>query len=212
MKRAVHKQNADDGDGSQSDAVSRETSSVLDRIVGGSSAVSSSRSSSPSLASSHEDLKSARNTATPILPAQAKFKEPGTSKGKDGCMPEEPFNAARREIEPEQAEPTWSADELLEVRARERTFDGAYWRTSLGLFGASLVILRMFGLEFFPVGLVFLVLGLGFLAIGLYRRRKLLNKDIHAQGPFVTSGKTVLLSGVMCLTAYAVLLLLLLRI
>ncbi|KAJ1723099.1 hypothetical protein LPJ53_002539 [Coemansia erecta] len=115
-------------------------------------------------------------------------------------------------VEAEGAEPTWSAEELLEVRARERTFDGAYWRTSVGLFGASLVILRVFGLSFFPVGLVFLALGLGFLAIGLFRRYKLLNKDAHAQGPFVTSGGTVLLSGSMCLLAYAALLVLLLRI
>ncbi|KAI7835096.1 hypothetical protein BX661DRAFT_176071 [Kickxella alabastrina] len=111
----------------------------------------------------------------------------------------------------ESSAPTWSQAELLEVRARERTFDGAYWRTSIGLFGASLVILRVFGLAFFPVGLVFLALALGFLAIGLVRRRKLLNQDTHARGPFVTSGSTVLLSGAMCLSAYVVLIVLLLR-
>ncbi|KAJ2577084.1 hypothetical protein GGH19_001637, partial [Coemansia sp. RSA 1807] len=108
---------------------------------------------------------------------------------------------------------TWTAAELLEVRARERTFDGAYWRTSVGLFGASLVILRIFGLAFFPVGLVFLALGLGFLGIGLVRRRRLLNHDTHAHSPtFVTSGGTVVLSSAMCITAYTVLLVLLVRI
>ncbi|KAJ2138626.1 hypothetical protein IW136_003067 [Coemansia sp. RSA 678] len=108
---------------------------------------------------------------------------------------------------------TWTAAELLEVRARERTFDGAYWRTSVGLFGASLVILRIFGLAFFPVGLVFLALGLGFLGIGLVRRRRLLNHDTHAHNPtFVTSGGTVVLSSAMCITAYTVLLVLLVRI
>ncbi|KAJ2701498.1 hypothetical protein H4R19_005408, partial [Coemansia spiralis] len=56
---------------------------------------------------------------------------------------------------------TWTAAELLEIRARERTFDGAYWRTSVGLFGAALIVLRVFGLVFYPVGLVFLALGLG---------------------------------------------------
>ncbi|KAJ1952246.1 hypothetical protein EC988_003656 [Linderina pennispora] len=112
----------------------------------------------------------------------------------------------------EQPAQTWTAAELLEVRARERTFDGAYWRTSIGLFGAALVVLRVFGLSFFPVGMVFLVLGLGFMGIGLYRRWKLISKDTHAQAPyFVTSGGTVLLSGVMCLSAYTVLLVLLLR-
>ncbi|KAJ2359396.1 hypothetical protein IWW50_005242 [Coemansia erecta] len=119
------------------------------------------------------------------------------------------------EHSPDEGEPaqTWTAAELLEVRARERTFDGAYWRTSVGLFGASLVILRIFGLAFFPVGLVFLALGLGFLGIGLVRRRQLLSKDTHAQSPtFVTSGGTVVLSSAMCITAYTVLLVLLLRI
>ncbi|KAJ2162889.1 hypothetical protein GGF46_000272 [Coemansia sp. RSA 552] len=107
----------------------------------------------------------------------------------------------------------WTPAELLEVRARERTFDGAYWRTSIGLFGASLVILRIFGLAFFPVGLVFLALGLGFLAIGLVRRRKLINHDMHAQDPvFVTSGGTVVLTSVMCLSAYTALAVLLLYI
>ncbi|KAJ1773725.1 hypothetical protein LPJ74_000268 [Coemansia sp. RSA 1843] len=105
---------------------------------------------------------------------------------------------------------TWSAAELVEVRARERTFDGAYWRTSIGLFGASLIILRVFGLAFFPVGIVFLVLGLGFLAIGLVRRHKLLGCTPFADEPvFVTSGGTVLLSAAMCISAYVVLLVLL---
>ncbi|KAJ2391093.1 hypothetical protein GGI23_005491 [Coemansia sp. RSA 2559] len=108
---------------------------------------------------------------------------------------------------------TWSPAELVEVRARERTFDGAYWRTSIGLFGASLIILRVFGLEFFPVGIVFLVLGLGFLAIGLVRRHKLLGCTPFADEPvFVTSGGTVVLSAAMCILAYIVLLVLLVHI
>ncbi|KAJ1782608.1 hypothetical protein LPJ59_006768 [Coemansia sp. RSA 2399] len=108
---------------------------------------------------------------------------------------------------------TWSPAELVEVRARERTFDGAYWRTSIGLFGASLIILRVFGLEFFPVGIVFLVLGLGFLAIGLVRRHKLLGCTPFADEPvFVTSGGTVVLSAAMCILAYVVLLVLLVHI
>ncbi|KAJ2611404.1 hypothetical protein H4S08_003178 [Coemansia sp. RSA 1365] len=123
--------------------------------------------------------------------------------------------ARRPESLPDESETaqTWTAAELLEVRARERTFDGAYWRTAVGLFGASLVILRVFGLAFFPVGLVFLALGLGFLGIGLVRRRKLISCDLHAHNPtFSTSGSTVVLSAAMCLSAYIVLLVLLLRI
>lgn len=108
---------------------------------------------------------------------------------------------------------TWTPEQLLEIRARERTFDGAYWRTAIGLFGASLIILRVFGMEFFPVGLVFLVLGIGFLGIGLERRHRHITNDIHADRTyFVTSGGSVLVSGIMCISAYIVLLVLLLRI
>ncbi|KAI9481870.1 hypothetical protein LPJ78_002092 [Coemansia sp. RSA 989] len=128
--------------------------------------------------------------------------------------PPAPHRSSKAEVhqEPESSEQTWTAAELLEVRARERTFDGAYWRTAVGLFGASLVILRVFGLAFFPVGVVFLALGLGFLGIGLVRRHRLLSKDSHAQSPiFVTSGSTAVLTSVICISAYTALLVLLLR-
>ncbi|KAJ2079527.1 hypothetical protein H4R24_003727 [Coemansia sp. RSA 988] len=131
----------------------------------------------------------------------------GSSKGSQQARYAEPL------MDESEVAQTWTAAELLEVRARERTFDGAYWRTAVGLFGASLVVLRVFGLAFFPVGLVFLALGLGFLGIGLVRRRKLISCDLHAQSPtFTTSGTTVVLSGVMCISAYIALLVLLLRI
>ncbi|KAJ1797725.1 hypothetical protein LPJ75_006992, partial [Coemansia sp. RSA 2598] len=129
MKQVDDKNNAHAGDVSQPDAAPRE-SSILDRMVGGGSA----SSSSTSLAGSHKDAKDAEDaeapsdTAAPSMPAQARLKRSG-SKGKDSCMPQSSFSAEQAE----QAEPTWSAGELLEVRARERTFDGAYWRTSLGL-------------------------------------------------------------------------------
>ncbi|KAJ2475990.1 hypothetical protein GGH12_002340 [Coemansia sp. RSA 1822] len=127
--------------------------------------------------------------------------------------PHSPEHSPEHSPDESESAQTWTAAELLEVRARERTFDGAYWRTSVGLFGASLVILRIFGLAFFPVGLVFLALGLGFLGIGLVRRRRLLNHDTHAHSPtFITSGGTVVLSSAMCVTAYTVLLVLLVRI
>ncbi|KAJ1995912.1 hypothetical protein GGI25_000213 [Coemansia spiralis] len=126
--------------------------------------------------------------------------------------PDSQTSSAHHSADEAEERQTWSAAELLEVRARERTFDGAYWRTAVGLFGAALIILRVFGLDFFPVGLVFLALALGFLAIGLVRRHNLIGRSPHADEPiFVTSGGTVLLSGIMCLLAYVVLLVLLLR-
>ncbi|KAF7968413.1 hypothetical protein HWV62_2414 [Athelia sp. TMB] len=40
-------------------------------------------------------------------------------------------------------------NELVEIRARQRTFDGAYRRTALGNFGAALTILRLFDHRFY---------------------------------------------------------------
>ncbi|KAJ2454582.1 hypothetical protein EV183_001453 [Coemansia sp. RSA 2336] len=138
--------------------------------------------------------------ASPSMPSTAD-EPPGSCRSSKAEVHQEP-----------EGEQTWTAAELLEVRARERTFDGAYWRTAVGLFGASLVVLRVFGLAFFPIGVVFLALGLGFLGIGLVRRHRLLSKDSHAQNPiFVTSGCTVVLTSFICVSAYSALLVLLLR-
>ena len=42
--------------------------------------------------------------------------------------------------------------ELVELRARQRTFDGAYARTALGQLCYAIVILRLFQPKFFYVG------------------------------------------------------------
>ncbi|KAJ2824411.1 hypothetical protein GGI24_003414 [Coemansia furcata] len=163
--------------------------SLVSRVVGGSMSTSQSSSSA-------EDSREA-----PSVPPAGLRK--GINRGSA------PLTPCDDSANPPQS---WTPEELLEMRARERTFDGAYWRTSVGLFGAALVILRVFGISFFPVGMVFLALGVGFLAIGLTRRRNWITRDTHAHAPlFVTSGGTVLLSGAMCLSAYTVLLVLLWR-
>ncbi|KAJ1736163.1 hypothetical protein LPJ61_000122 [Coemansia biformis] len=148
------------------------------------------------------------------LPAKAAQTDRGDSSSRcSSTAPEQPSDECDAGQDGGEEPQTWTAAELLEIRARERTFDGAYWRTSVGLFGASLVVLRVFGLEFFPVGLVFLALGLGFMGIGLARRLRLISRDQHAHSPvFVTSGGTVAVSAAMCIAAYSALLVLLLRI
>jgi len=56
-------------------------------------------------------------------------------------------------------------NELVEIRARQRTFDGAYRRTALGNFGAALTILRLFDHRFYQIGILYAVLaGLLFVA------------------------------------------------
>jgi hypothetical protein len=41
-------------------------------------------------------------------------------------------------------------NELVELRAQQRTFDGAYSRTALSCLGYALTILRLFDTRFFP--------------------------------------------------------------
>ncbi|EGO28696.1 hypothetical protein SERLADRAFT_380699, partial [Serpula lacrymans var. lacrymans S7.9] len=40
-------------------------------------------------------------------------------------------------------------NELVELRARHRTFDGAYRRTALANLGYSLTVLRLFDVRFY---------------------------------------------------------------
>ncbi|KAL0952607.1 hypothetical protein HGRIS_006862 [Hohenbuehelia grisea] len=50
-------------------------------------------------------------------------------------------------------------NELVELRARQRTFHGAYSRTALGSLGYALTILRLFDKRFYRIGLLFAILG-----------------------------------------------------
>lgn len=50
-------------------------------------------------------------------------------------------------------------NELVEIRARQRTFHGAYSRTALGSLGYALTILRLFDTRFRKIGLLFALLG-----------------------------------------------------
>ncbi|SGY11940.1 BQ5605_C011g06330 [Microbotryum silenes-dioicae] len=63
-------------------------------------------------------------------------------------------------------------DELTELRARQRTFDGAYTRTALGLFDYALLILKIFSAEFAKIGLLYVILGTLILLIGYHRARR----------------------------------------
>ncbi|ODV83597.1 hypothetical protein CANARDRAFT_202869 [[Candida] arabinofermentans NRRL YB-2248] len=48
----------------------------------------------------------------------------------------------------------------LDIRAHQRTYQGAYVRTCLGTLSFSLIVLKLFSKEFFPIGLVFNCYGL----------------------------------------------------
>nr|CAG8602082.1 12711_t:CDS:10 [Entrophospora candida] len=90
-----------------------------------------------------------------------------------------------------------SLNVLTEAETVEiRTFEGAYWRTSLSAFGFALIILRIFQDSFYRIGIVFVVYGGILLFISLFKRNNtsyIIDKD----KPFVTSGVFVLLVGLV---------------
>ncbi|KAK9694355.1 hypothetical protein K7432_013461 [Basidiobolus ranarum] len=100
-------------------------------------------------------------------------------------------------------------DELLEVRARERTFDGAYWRSALSAFGSGVIILRVFTSEFYKIGLVYIAMGIGMLILGTMRRRSF-GRDLDLSVPFKTSGNYTIATTLVVLPAYITLLVFLL--
>ncbi|KAF9450756.1 hypothetical protein P691DRAFT_809593 [Macrolepiota fuliginosa MF-IS2] len=62
-------------------------------------------------------------------------------------------------------------NELVEIRARQRTFHGAYSRTALGSLGYALTILRLFDTRFRKVGLLFAFLGALLFIMSFFRAR-----------------------------------------
>ena len=65
-----------------------------------------------------------------------------------------------------------SGPELVEIRAAQRTFEGAYVRTALGQFSFALIVLKIFTAEFYSIGALFSVYGAGILFTSLFRRQQ----------------------------------------
>jgi len=62
-------------------------------------------------------------------------------------------------------------NELIEIRARQRTFDGAYRRTAIGNLGYSLAVLRLFNKRFYHIGILYAVLAACLSIISFLRAR-----------------------------------------
>ncbi|GAA5964479.1 hypothetical protein JCM21900_002390 [Sporobolomyces salmonicolor] len=123
-------------------------------------------------------------------------------------------------------------DELVELRARQRTFGGAYERTALGNLGYALIVLKIFDPDFAKIGLLYVILSILLLLIAQYRRRRSDHDfaDINFPHPlsnsptqpakaserlwgraFRTSGDMVVLIGIACTVLYIALLVLIMR-
>ncbi|EMC96221.1 hypothetical protein BAUCODRAFT_147862 [Baudoinia panamericana UAMH 10762] len=111
-----------------------------------------------------------------------------------------------------------SPQELTEIRAAQRTFEGAYIRTSLGQFSFALVVLKIFTSEFYSIGALFACYGAGVLAVSAYRRaqgnRQFFSEvgdDGLSRKRFRTSGNVVIVLTSLSVAAYITLLVLTLR-
>ncbi|GLB44535.1 hypothetical protein LshimejAT787_1701620 [Lyophyllum shimeji] len=62
-------------------------------------------------------------------------------------------------------------NELVELRARQRTFHGAYSRTAIGNLGSAMTILRLFDSRFYRIGILFAILGCLLMIISYLRAR-----------------------------------------
>ncbi|EXJ80068.1 hypothetical protein A1O3_08354 [Capronia epimyces CBS 606.96] len=109
-------------------------------------------------------------------------------------------------------------DELVEVRAAQRTFEGAYIRTSLSQFSFALIVLKIFTSEFYSIGALFAVYGAGVLAVSAYRRQQgnrqffsEVGDDGLGRKRFRTSGNVVVALTALSIAAYITLLVLTLR-
>ncbi|KAI0478540.1 hypothetical protein GGR56DRAFT_630759 [Xylariaceae sp. FL0804] len=105
-----------------------------------------------------------------------------------------------------------TAQELVEIRAAQRTFEGAYMRTALSQFSFALIVLKIFTSEFYAIGALFAVYGAAVLLVAMYRRRHGNRQFFTTTGAggevkakFRTSGNSVLLLTALSISAYVTL-------
>jgi hypothetical protein len=110
------------------------------------------------------------------------------------------------------------SNRLVEIRAAQRTFEGAYIRTALGQFSFALVVLKIFTAEFYSIGALFATYGAGILGVSMYRRyegnRQFFSEvgdDGMGRKKFRTSGNAVVVLTALSMVAYATLLVLTVR-
>lgn len=111
-----------------------------------------------------------------------------------------------------------TSSELVEIRAAQRTFEGAYIRTALSQFSFALVVLKIFTSEFYSIGALFAVYGAGILFASLFRRQqgnKQFFSEVGEDGlqrkKFRTSGNVVTVLTALSVAAYVSLLILVFR-
>lgn len=101
----------------------------------------------------------------------------------------------------------------LDVRAHQRTYEGAYTRTALGGLSFAIMIIKLFSKEFLPVGVIYTVYGLFFYLMGMYKGGQVdFYYNPHKDKDFFrTLGTSVVIITGVSLACYIALLVLVLR-
>lgn len=125
-----------------------------------------------------------------------------------------------------------TSGQRLDIRAHQRTYQGAYVRTCLGCLTFSLLVMRLFSKEFMPIGMVYQVYALFICGVSYLRSKNTdiyfinfndrdwyKNYDVDAAGSdsddryyFKTSGNYVLLLFSVSLICYGILIVMLARV
>ena len=94
---------------------------------------------------------------------------------------------------------------LLELRAAQRTFEGAYVRAAIAQFVFALFVLKVFSEAFYGVGIAFGVFGGGMMGAGWLRRRegRRVLVEVGERRKFQTSGNVVVVVCAVSLCVYA---------
>lgn len=101
----------------------------------------------------------------------------------------------------------------LDVRAHQRTYEGAYTRTALVCLSFSILIVKLFSKEFLPIGAIYTIYGtiLYFMGVKKARQVDFFYNPERDKEYYATSGNSVVFLTVVSLASYVSLLVLVLR-
>lgn len=106
-----------------------------------------------------------------------------------------------------------SSGQKLDVRAHQRTYEGAYTRAALSALSFSLMIVKLFSPAFLPIAMVYTIYGSFIYFVGVSKAGSVdtYYNPANDKEEFVTGSSTVLLLTCISLPTYVVILILLLR-
>ena len=106
-----------------------------------------------------------------------------------------------------------SNDLKLDVRAYQRTYEGAYTRTAIGCLSFSIVIIKLFSKEFLLIGTVYNIYGCLLYFIGVVKSYSVdtYYDPSKKMEMYKTGGNSVLTLSVISLISYIALLVLVIR-